>query len=156
MTTIIDAMTDSEIGFGRWFGGDSWANWRTILKAAFALPMTAEKLVVFGELAGGREPPTKRVRELWIAAGRRAGKDSIASLLATYAATIEEAHVGRLRPGELATVQCLACDREQAQIVLGYVKAFFEEIPDLKALIVRETRLGLELASRVNIHSRDE
>jgi hypothetical protein len=45
----------------------------------------------------------------------------------------------------------LACDREQAQIVLGYVKAFFEEIPDLKALIVRETRLGLELASRVNV-----
>jgi hypothetical protein len=151
VTTIIDAMTDSEIGFGRWFGGDSWANWRTILKAAFALPMTAEELVVFGELAGGREPPTKRVRELWIAAGRRAGKDSIASLLATYAATIEEAHVGRLRPGELATVQCLACDREQAQIVLGYVKAFFEEIPDLKALIVRETRLGLELASGISV-----
>jgi hypothetical protein len=151
VTTIIDAMCDAEIGFGRWFGGESWANWRTILKAAFALPMTAEEREVFAEFAGGRDPPSKRVRELWIAAGRRAGKDSIASLLATYAATIEEAHVGRLRPGELATVQCLACDREQAQIVLGYIKAFFEEIPDLKALIVRETRLGLELASGVNI-----
>jgi hypothetical protein len=151
VTTIIDAMQDAEIGFGRWFGGDSWANWRTILKAAFALPMTANERVVFRDLAGGREPPTNRVRELWIAAGRRAGKDSIASMLATYAATIEEAHVGRLRPGELATVQCLACDREQAQIVLGYIKAFFEAIPDLAHLIVRETRLGLELASGVNI-----
>ena len=138
MTTIIDAMTDSEIGFGRWFGGDSWANWRAILKAAFALPMTAEELVVFGEFAGGREPPTKRVRELWVCAGRRAGKDSVASLLATYAATIEEAHVGRLRPGELATVQCLACDREQAQIVLGYIKAFFEEIRDLSSYRARD------------------
>jgi hypothetical protein len=66
-------------------------------------------------------------------------------------ATIEEAHVGRLRPGELATVQCLACDREQAQIVLGYIKAFFEAIPDLAALVTRETRLGLELESGVNI-----
>jgi hypothetical protein len=151
MTTIIDAMTDAEIGFGRWFGSDSWANWRVILKAAYALPMTPQELIAFGELGGGRDPPTKRVRELWIAAGRRAGKDSIASLLATFAATIEEAHVGRLRPGELATVQCLACDREQAGIVFAYIKAFFEEIPELKSLIVRETRLGLELASGVHI-----
>jgi hypothetical protein len=153
MTTIIDAMTDAEIGFGKWFGGDSWGAWRTILKAAHALPMTPQELVTFGELGGGRPPPPRRVRELYVVGGRRGGKDSIASLLATYAATIEEAHVGRLRPGELATVQCLACDREheQAQIMLGYIKAFFEEIPDLKALIVRETRLGLELASGVHI-----
>jgi len=48
MTTIIDAMTDAEIGFGRWFGGDSWANWRVILKAA--LPMTPQELIAFGEL----------------------------------------------------------------------------------------------------------
>ncbi len=151
MTNIIQAMNDEEIGFGKWFAGDSWSAWRTILKAAYALPMTAEELVVFGELAGGRAPPKQRVRELWIVAGRRAGKDSIASLLAVYAAAIEEAHVGRLRPGEKAVVQCLACDREQAGIVLGYVKALFEEVLDLKALVRRETRTGLELASGVNI-----
>ena len=151
MTTIIQAMTDSEIGFGRWFDGDSWNPWRVVLKAAFALPMTADELVTFRELAGGRDPPAKRVRELWICAGRRAGKDSIAALLAVFAATIEEAHVGRLRPGELATVQCLACDREQAQIVLGYIKALFAETPDLAHLVTRETRLGLELESGVNI-----
>ncbi len=151
MTTIIQAMQDVEDGFGRWFAGDSWANWRTVLKAAFALPLTAGELVTFRELAGGRDPPKQRVRELWICAGRRAGKDSIASLLATYAATIEEAHVGRLRPGELATVQCLACDREQAQIVLSYIKAFFDAVPGLKDLVARETRLGLELASGVSI-----
>jgi hypothetical protein len=33
MTTIIDAMTDAEIGFGRWFEGESWGAWRVILKA---------------------------------------------------------------------------------------------------------------------------
>jgi hypothetical protein len=87
MTTILDAMGDAEC-FGPWFQGDSWAAWRAIL-------------------AGGRSPPSRRVRELWIVAGRRAGKDSIASMLATYAATIDEAHVGRLRPGEQAVVQCL-------------------------------------------------
>jgi hypothetical protein len=149
MTTIIDAMTDSEIGFGRWFGGSSWDAWRTILKAAYALPMTDDELVTFRELAGGRDPPARRVRQLWIVAGRRAGKDSIASLLAVFAGCIEELHVGRLRPGELASVLCLACDREQAAIVLNYIRAFFDEIPDLRALVVRETRSRFELASGV-------
>ena len=149
MTTIIDAMTDSEIGFGRWFGGSSWDAWRVILKAAYALPMTDGELATFRELAGGRDPPARRVRQLWIVAGRRAGKDSIASLLAVFAACIEELHVGRLRPGELASVLCLACDREQAAIVLNYIRAFFDEIPDLRALVVRETRWGFELMSGV-------
>ncbi len=57
MTTIIQAMQDVEDGFGRWFAGDSWANWRTVLKAAFALPLTAGELLTFRELAGGRDPP---------------------------------------------------------------------------------------------------
>jgi hypothetical protein len=96
-------MTDEEC-FGRWFQGESWDAWRAILKAAFALPMAPQELFMFGELSGGRAPPTKRVRELWVAAGRRAGKDSIASLVATFAAAIEQAHLGRLRPGELAAV----------------------------------------------------
>jgi len=151
MTNIIQAMCDEEIGFGRWFRGDSWANWRVILKGAFALPMTPEELVAFRELAGGRDPPLKRVRELFVVGGRRGGKDSIASLLAVFAAAIEEGHVGKLRPGEQAMVQCLACDRDQSKIVLGYIRAFFEAIPDLANLVTRETRLGLELQSGVNI-----
>ena len=32
-------------------GWPSWDAWRMVLKAAFALPLTAEQLVVFGELA---------------------------------------------------------------------------------------------------------
>jgi hypothetical protein len=150
MTSIIDAMGDAEC-FGPFFEGESWAAWRAILKAAFALQMSPQELVTFGELAGGRSPPPKRVRELWVAAGRRAGKDSIASLVATFAAAIEQAHLGRLRPGELAVVQCLAVDRDQARIVLSYIKAFFDAIPDLGAMIVRETRFGLELNNGVSI-----
>ncbi len=114
--------------------------WRSILKAAFALPMTAAETATFSDLAGGRAPPKRRVRELFIVAGRRAGKDSIASLLATFAATIEQGHVGFLRPGEQAVVQCLAVDRDQARIVLGYIKALLDATPDLGAMVERETR----------------
>ena len=72
-------------------------------------------------------------------------------MVATFAAAIEQAHLGRLRPGELAVVQCLAVDRDQARIVLGYIKAFFDAIPDLAAMIVRETRFGLELNNGFSI-----
>jgi hypothetical protein len=143
-------MTD-EAAFGPWFKGPSWAAWVSVLKGAFALPMSPAELITFGELAGGRSPPTKRVRELIVTAGRRAGKDSIASLLATFAATIEQGHVGRLRPGEMAVVQLFANDRDQARIVPSYIAAFFSEIPDLKAMVVRETRSGLELSNNVAI-----
>jgi hypothetical protein len=149
VTTIIDAMTDEE-AFGPWFEGPSWDAWRAVIKGAFALPMTTQELITFGELAGGRTPPARRVRELWVCAGRRAGKDSVASLLATYAAAIEQAHVGRLRPGEQATVCCIAVDRDQSRIVTDYIRAFFS-IPDLAAMVTRETRLGLELSNGVNI-----
>jgi len=150
MVSIIDAMSDAEC-FGPWFEGESWNAWRAILKAAFALRMSPQELITFGELSGGRAPPTRRVRELVVCAGRRCGKDSVASLLATFAATIEQGHLGRLRPGEQAVVQCLAVDREQARIVLRYIKAFFDAIPDLGAMVTRETRFGLELDNGVSI-----
>jgi phage terminase large subunit-like protein len=91
------------------------------------------------------------VKQLFIVGGRRAGKDSIASLLAVYAACIEEAHVGRLRPGERALVQLLAVDRDQSKIILGYIRSYFEETADLRGMIVRETRKGFELDNGVSI-----
>src|SRR5262249_1803359 len=36
---ILDAMSDPQL-FGRWFGGPSWAAWRTVVAAVFGLPMT--------------------------------------------------------------------------------------------------------------------
>ena len=48
-------------------------------------------------------------------------------------------------------VQCIACDRDQSKIVLGYIRSYFAEIPDLAGLVTREGALGLELRSGVNI-----
>ena len=96
--------------------------------------MTSEELAQFNEIAE-RDTPSRRVRELVVVAGRGAGKDSIASLLATCAA-INFDHRGRLRPGEKAVVMCLACDRAQAAIVFNYIRAYFETIPALNLLVV--------------------
>jgi hypothetical protein len=146
---IIQAM-DHERLFAPWFrGGQSWNGWRTVLKAAYALPLSDQERAFLHQVAE-REPPSRRVRELWVVAGRRAGKDSIASLITAHAAVFFE-HRDRLRPGERALCACLACDRDQAKIILNYTRSYFTDIPPLKAMISRETRFGFELSNGVDV-----
>ena len=156
--TIIDCMDGI---FAEWFPGDTWMSWRSILKGAFALPMTAEELDFFHQVAE-REPPQQRVRELWVIGGRRGGKDSIASLIITYLAamfdgkrrTIGGVTLPALRRGERGTIFCLARDREQASIALNYVKGFFvgrEAVPELCSMVTKEVRDGLELVNGCDI-----
>ena len=135
--------------FGNWFAGPSWDNWRAVLRAAFAEPITRRERAFFRSVAK-REPPPQRVKELWVVAGRRAGKDSVASGLAAYAAASFEP-AGRLRPGERAVVCCLAVDKAQAALVLNYTRAFFERVPSLAALVVRETADGFMLRNGVDV-----
>jgi hypothetical protein len=146
---IVEAMDHPGL-FGPWFkGGSSWDGWRTVLRAAFGLAMSEQEREFFCTVAE-REPPKKRVKELWIIAGRRAGKDSIASLITAYAATFFE-HCDRLRRGERALCACLACDRDQAKIVLNYTRSYFTDIAPLAAMIQRERRDGFELNNNVDI-----
>jgi hypothetical protein len=51
------------------------------LKAAFALPLDAAEREVFHTVAGDREPPSRRVRELWCVIGRGGGKSRMAAAL---------------------------------------------------------------------------
>lgn len=148
--TIIDALDDPAL-FAPSFKGDSWKGWRTILKAAMALPMDAAEIAFFKTIAGDRDPPTKAVRELWIVAGRRSGKDSVASALACEAAALFD-QGDRLRGGEKPLVALLACDRDQSGIVLGYIRSFFTEIPMLSALVKRSTASGFELSNGVTVN----
>ncbi len=147
---IIDCFDDPEC-FGPWFQGESWNAWRVILKAAFCVPMTPEELAVFHELAGGRAPPKRHVKELVVVASRRCGKDSVSAVLPPYMACIEQAHAGFLRPGEKAHIALIACDKEQANVVSDYTRAFFDDIRDLQAMVTRRTQNGIELNNGVNI-----
>ncbi|MGO7726448.1 hypothetical protein ACC675_38280, partial [Rhizobium ruizarguesonis] len=48
----------------------SWDTWIAILRAAFGLDLSAEEQEAFGSVAGGRDVPPQRVRDLWAAATR--------------------------------------------------------------------------------------
>jgi hypothetical protein len=137
--------------FGPHFQGDSWNNWRTVLKASDALPMTADEIEFFKSVSGGREPPSQRVRELWLVVGRRGGKDSIASVMAAHAA-ITFNRPDLLRGGERALVLCIAPTREQAQIVLRFIRAYFETVPMLAAMVEGEFKQeGFSLNNGIDI-----
>jgi hypothetical protein len=138
--SVVDAMNDPRL-LGDHFKGSSWNRWKATLKAAYAEKLTDDELALFKEVAE-RDPPSQPVKEIWIIAGRRAGKDSIASAIAT---TIALRDFRRwLRPGERATILCLAVDRSQAQIVNRYVRANFR-VPLLAPLVTKDNEFGLEL-----------
>jgi hypothetical protein len=145
---VVDAMEDPRL-FGPMFAGPSWANWRTILRGAFALPMTESELEFFRTVTD-RDPPAKRVKELVVIAGRRSGKDSVASAIAAYsAATFRKS--GKVRPGERPRVILVGADRAQARAQLAYCKGYFSEIEPFKAMVTRETADGLELSSGIDL-----
>jgi hypothetical protein len=145
---LLAAMDDEKL-LGRAFVGPSWSTWRAILKAAFALPMSPVENEAF-RLVADRDPPASRVRELWVVAGRRAGKDSIASAIATWFAAFHD-YSRSLRPGEKATVMMLACDRDQARICHNYVQAYFDDVELLAPMVTTRTKSALELDNRVEV-----
>jgi hypothetical protein len=61
--SVIDFISDPSL-LRSSFEGPSWDRWRSVLRAAFALPMTRRDLSLFAEVSGDRQPPTRRVREL--------------------------------------------------------------------------------------------
>jgi hypothetical protein len=94
---IITFLDDPEL-LGRQFEGPSWDRWHAVLRAAFALPMSARDLELFAEVSGNRAPPKRRVKELVCAIGRGGGKDSVASAIAIFLGCTSD--FSRLRPGE--------------------------------------------------------
>ena len=122
--------------------------WLTILCAAFALPLTAEQLQTFASIAGGRLPPAKLVRELWIIAGRRSGKSRIAALIAVFIALFCK---HRISPGERPMVLVIAGSVDQARTVFGYVKGFLEAALVLQREVAAVKRYEIELHNGITI-----
>ena len=109
--------------------------------------------VAFFRTIAERDPPRKRVRELWIIVGRRGGKDfDCEPRQRPHAALFNSS--GRLRRNERALVACLACDSDQAKIVLDYTRSYFDHIPALRSMVTRRIANGFQLNNGVDIASR--
>jgi hypothetical protein len=129
--------------------GPTWARWVAFLKVLFALPLEADDLAAFSRFTARDAAPTAPLAEAWAIAGRRAGKSSVAALVAAYLAACRD-YRAVLRPGERGVVMCVAADRAQARVILGYVKALFAH-PHLAPLVARRLRDAVELRTGVAV-----
>ena len=137
---------NDDAALGSYFKGESWRGWKIIGKAIYGERLTKAETAFFKSVAGDREPPRKRVREVWLIVGRRGGKDSFASALACYhSAGIDYSAI--LRPGEKVSILCLACDKLQGRIILNYTKGYFHRQPMLASLVANDVAEGLDLST---------
>jgi hypothetical protein len=126
----------------------SWRVWIAVLRAAFGLSLSRDQRAIFASVADSRPPPTHRVDELWVVAGRRSGKSRIAAAVATFLAVFGK---HRLARGEVGHVLVLAASQAQAQTVFGYCEAFLQSSPILRQEIVSTTQSEIRLRNSVTI-----
>src|ERR1700733_6695891 len=132
---ILDAISNPHL-FGPWFKGPSWNRWKTVLRSLLALPAVGDDLETFKLLTGRSRWPVAPFKESWWVCGRRSGKSRIMALIGAYLGAFHD-YDQYLAPGERGLVAIIAADREQAQVILRYLKAFFE-IPMLKPLVAKD------------------
>lgn len=147
---IIKAIKDKTL-FRPYFEDlDTWNLWLTLLKGAFALPMSKKELKDFRKHTGRKKPPKKEVETLVISAGRRSGKSYMASIIACFLALFRN-YKEILSPGEYGIIQIIAADKSQAHVIFRYISAILNENPIFASMIEAETKVAITLSTRVII-----
>ena len=148
MTTILDAMDDPAL-FGAAFPGQSWAPWRSFLGTLFGLPMDDSAAQLASTCTGHRQdaPTSGPYREAWLVCGRRSGKSRVLAAIAVYLAAFVDWRP-RLAAGETGVVMILAADRDQAGVILDYVRGLLRGNPMLARLVTDDGAEHVTLGSR--------
>ena len=128
----------------------TWTAWIAVLKAAYGRRLNERERKLFAQVAGGREPPTSKVKELVAVVSRRGGKGRAAGGLATYEAALVD-HSRELAPGEVGVVACISPTRAQAAIVQNYTLGYFQASPILRKEIADVTGDEIKLCNGVVI-----
>lgn len=140
------ALSDPRLLGARFRNAASWRTWFAVLKASYGRPLTKAERAAFDQVAGGRSPPRRKVKELICVVSRRGGKGSIAGAVAAYEATLVHHD---LAPGERGVIACVSATKEQAAIVREYCAGFFQASPILRREIVDATADELRLRKSV-------
>ena len=153
---IVQAINDSNLFRPLFRDLSTWKTWIVFLKAIFALEMDRGERQIFRRFTGGRQPPTKEAKEVYIVAGRRSGKSFMISLIAVYLAVFHS-YQQYLAVGEKAVVMLLARDRIQSRIILRYIKGILNSTPMLSQMVLAEKVESIELNNDVIIavHTAD-
>jgi hypothetical protein len=126
----------------------TWSTWLVTLKAAFGITLNRAERRAFESIAGNREPPARKVQQLWAILGRGSGKSRMAAAISVYIAAFMQHD---LDPGETGYVLVLAGSRDQAQMVFSYASAFLLRSPILRKMIKATTAYEIRLTNGVTI-----
>ncbi|MCA0245213.1 MAG: hypothetical protein LCH93_01170 [Proteobacteria bacterium] len=152
MITYAQACRDPHL-FGPWFPVDTFGVWHVIDKALFGEPLNFAELLIWRQVSGRNEAPTRQAAEAWLIMGRRSSKSVKAASIAVYLATFGNERFGfsrRLKPGERGVAQILATDKDTASIVFGYAVAMFKQ-PLFAQLLSSVTADTIELKNGLAI-----
>jgi hypothetical protein len=108
----------------------TWSTWLATIKASRGSRLTPQERQLFDQVAGGRSPPARKVRELVVVVSRRAGKGRIGAALAVYEAVLVD-HSAKFSPGETGVVAIVSPTLDQSRIMLDYVCGYLEASPVL-------------------------
>lgn len=149
--TLRAALADPLL-LGDTIAGDSWKPWRSLLIASMGEALLDDEREIFKQLTGRAREPLVPVEEFVGVIGRRGGKSRAISVLAAYVAALCD-HPALVR-GETGVLLIIAPDLRQADIILGYIIANFEQSPILRQLIESQTARTLRLTNRIIIEVR--
>ena len=150
--TIIEVIEDPKL-FGPLFKDQrTWGHWKIFLKGLFGLEMSEEERQFFSEHTGRTTAPTKQFGEAFCIAGRRAGKSFISALVASYLAIFRD-WTPYLSQGEVGYIFIVAADKQQARVILQYIKAIFRLEP-FECLVEKELQTELRLTNGITIEVR--
>jgi hypothetical protein len=130
--------------------GSDWAAWRAILKAAFCLGLTDAELLLYQRLTGRESVPLTVILELWLCCGRRAGKSTIAALLAFYKGITADP-MQFAKKDELVVIPVIAADRKQSRVLLGHLRSFARSPALMKYVSRADLRDRIELTNGITI-----
>jgi hypothetical protein len=108
--------------------------------------MSAKQYADYQKFTGRTDKPTEAFNEVWLCCGRRAGKSRVVALVAVYLSAFHDWRPF-LSPGERATFLILACDRQQARVILRYARALLASVPALENMVTGETAESIELGA---------
>jgi len=149
--SLIEAIS-SESGLGKYFKDKAtWESWLVFFKA-----LTGSQELEPGELAllhqctGLDNIPEEEIKEAYMICGRRSGKSTICALLAVFYAVWGEweKYVSK---GEQPKIFIIACNKDQAGIVMRFVKAILHLTPFLTSMIKKSLTESVELKNGIEI-----
>jgi len=146
---IIQAIRDPKLFGGAFKDLSTWTTWIAVLKALFALPMDEKERKIYRKLTGRKKPPENRLHEFLAIIGRRGGKSTIMSVVTCYLALFFDWRQ-YLSLGETGWIMVIAADRNQARVILNYIRGILQ-LPMFKKHVVKDLTWEIELDNQITI-----